>query len=48
MQVVHKNEDEEGGSKEADLVSAIICARRISRHLEGEHFGGFGGRGTRV
>ena len=48
MQVVHKDKDEGGSSRGADSVGTIICARRISKHLEGEHLEGFGERRTRV
>jgi len=48
MQVIHKDKDERGSSKGADSVGTIICARRISRHLEEEYLGGFGERETRI
>jgi len=48
MQIVYKDEDEKDGSRGASLVGTIICAGRISRHLEGECLGEFGGGETRV
>ena len=48
MQVVHKDEDEEGSSRGADSVGTVIYARKIGRYLEEECFGGFGERRTRV
>jgi len=44
MQTIYKDEDEESGSRRTDRVGTIICARRVSKHLEGEHLGRFGKR----
>jgi len=43
-----KNEVEGGGSRETDSVGTVIYARRVSRHLEEEHLGGFGRRRIRI
>ena len=48
MQIIYKDEDKEGGSKRVDLVSIIICARRISRYMKEEYIGRFGDRGSRI
>ena len=37
MQIIHKDEDEESDSREADPVDVIICTGRISRCLEGKY-----------
>ena len=44
MQVIYKDKDKEGNSREADSVGVIICARRISRHLKEKCLGGVGRR----
>ena len=48
MQTIHKDENEGGGSKRTDPVGTIICARRVSGHLEGECLGRFGRRRIRI
>ncbi len=48
MQVIHKNEDERSNSGGADTMGIIICARRISRCLEGKHARRFGSRFVRI
>ena len=48
MQVIHKNEDERSNSGGADTMGIIICARRISRCLEGKHARRFGSRIVRI
>ena len=48
MQTVYKDEDEESGSKRANPVDVIICARRISRYLEREYLGEAGERGIGI
>ena len=48
MQVIYKNEVEEGSSRGADLVCTVIYTRRVSRYLEGKCARGFERRRTRV
>ena len=48
MQTVYMHEDEEGTSGEANSMGVVICAGRVSRHLEEEHVGGPGGRTIRI
>ena len=48
MQTIYKNENEGGSSRRTNLVGTIICTRRVSRHLEGEHLRRFGGRRIRI
>ena len=44
MQTILKDKDKRGGSRRVDPVGAIICIRRISRHLKGECLGRVGRR----
>ena len=48
MQTIYKDENEGGGSRRTNPVGTIICARRVSRHLEEEYLGRFGGRRIRI
>jgi len=48
MQTIYKDENERGSSRKTDSVGVIICARRVSRHLEEECPGGFGRRGIGI
>jgi len=48
MQAVYTHEDKKSISGKTDSMGAVICVGRISRHLEGECIGGFGGRTIRI
>ena len=48
MQVIYQNKDEERSSREANLVSTIICARKISRYMEEKYLGRFRNRTIRI
>ena len=48
MQAVYMHEDEGSDSRRTDPISAVICAERVSRHLEGEHARGPRERITRI
>ena len=48
MQIVYKNEDEKSSSQRINLVGIIIHIGGISRYLEGEHVGRFGGGIIRI
>ena len=37
MQVIHKNEDERSNGRRIGIVGVILCTRRISRYMKGEH-----------
>jgi len=48
MQVIYKDEDEGRSSREANIVDIFICAREISRCIEGEYLREFGSRIIRI
>ena len=48
MQVVHKDENKRGTTRETDLMGAVLHARRVSRYVEGKCVGRTGSRGTRI
>ena len=48
MQVVYKNENEKGSSRETDLVGTIIYVGRISKYMKWEHTRRFRGRNIRI
>ena len=48
MQVIFKNENEKSCSGGVDLVDFVLCARRISRYVEGKYFERSGGRNLRI
>ena len=48
MQVIHKDEDERGATRETGLMGAVLCARRVSRHVKRKCVGRIGGRETRI
>ena len=40
MQVIFKDKDEGGNSRRTGTIGSFICTGRISRCMEGEHYGG--------
>jgi len=48
MQVVHKDEDEGSTTRGTGPMDAVLCARRISRHVKGKCIRRTGSRGTRI
>ena len=48
MQTIYKDENEGGSSGRTDSVGTIIYARKVSRHLEGEHLRRFERRRIRI
>ena len=48
MQVVHKDKDEGGTTRGTDPIDIVLCARRVSRHIEEKCVGKTGSGGTRI
>ena len=48
MQAILMNENERRYSTRANLMDFIICARRVSRYIEGKHTRGLRRRFTRI
>ena len=48
MQVIHKDQDERGITRETGLMDAVLYARRVSKCVEGKYVGRTRGRGTRI
>ena len=48
MQVVYKDENEKGSSRETDSVGTITYVGRISKYIKGEHTRKFRGRNVRI
>ena len=48
MQVVYKDKDEEGATRGIGSMSAVLCARRVSRCVERKCIKRIGGRRTRI
>ena len=48
MQVVHKNEDKGSTTRGTGPMGAVLCARRISRCVEGKCVRRTGSRETRI
>jgi len=48
VQIIYQDEDEGRSSRRTDIVGFIISARRVSRHVKGKYFRGFGRKITGV
>jgi len=48
MQIVLENEDEKGNSRRTNLIGLVICARGISRCIEGKFIREFGKQKSRI
>ena len=48
MQVVYKDEDERSTTRGTGPMDAVLCARRVSRHVEGKYVRRTGSRRTRI
>ena len=48
MQVIFEDEDERGDSRGISSMDSLICTGRVSRCVEGEYTGRFGGRKGRM
>ena len=48
VQAVYTHKDEESSSRGTNTMGAVVCTRRVSRHLEEEHIRRSGGRIIRI
>ena len=48
MQVIWESKDERGTNRGTDLMGAVLCTKRVSRHVERKYVGETRSKRTRI